>query len=54
MTALRETVALHAERVRRMGEQALQSADVVEDGQQAHIEKLDDIVLALEQIKEQM
>lgn len=54
VTALRETVALHAERVRRMGEQALQSADVVEDGQQAHIEKLDDIVLALEQIKEQM
>lgn len=38
----------------RIGEQALQSADAMEDGQQLHIEKLDDIVLALEQMKEQM
>ena len=38
----------------RIGEQALQSVDVLEDGQEAHIGKLDDIALALEQIKEQM
>ena len=38
----------------RLGEQALQSADAMEDGQQLHIEKLDDIVLALEQMKEQL
>ena len=30
------------------------TADAMEDGQQLHIEKLDDIVLALEQMKEQL
>ena len=59
--ALRDSVAaLGGEHTRslegllRLGEQALQSADAMEDGQQLYIEKLDDIVLALEQMKEQL
>ena len=53
--ALRDSVAaLGGEHTRSLGEQALQSADAMEDGQQLYIEKLDDIVLALEQMKEQL
>ena len=53
--ALRETAAALRDSVAALGgEQALQSADAMEDGQQLYIEKLDDIVLALEQMKEQL
>lgn len=51
---LRELTARTGNNASSVGGQLVQFADSIEDGQQSYTEKLDDIVVILEQIKEQL
>lgn len=51
---LRELTARTGNNASAVGGQLVQFADSIEDGQQSYTEKLDDIVVILEQIKEQL